>query len=352
MTAYISELKPYGTADAEFIEISVPAGTDASGYRIALYNDSGSFIEEFSLGTRVGTIKGQDIYVIDSATTTGFDSTDSMGNLWPGDGLALVDDAGAVLQFVSYRGATVTASDGPAAGLTSTNLGWVGAGESLQSDDGGSTYFLQTAPNKGSIPCFERGTLIDTPGGPRPVEDLRPGDQVSTLWHGAQPIVWTRGSRITLPLDGQDAVPIRIRAGALGAGQPARDLTISPQHRILVGTQGQLDGFFRTPALATAKSLTTLPGVQRLSGRRSVSYHHFALARHEVVRANGALAETLLLGPMVLGGLPNEDRRELAKQFSRPVATDAALNGPAVVPCLKVGAVRKLLRGARSAELA
>jgi hypothetical protein len=37
--------------------------------------------------------------------------------------------------------------------------------------------------------CFAEGTLIDTPMGPRAVEDLTPDDPVSTLDHGAQPVL-------------------------------------------------------------------------------------------------------------------------------------------------------------------
>lgn len=37
-------------------------------------------------------------------------------------------------------------------------------------------------------PCFVAGTLIDTPYGPRPIEDLRAGDQVITRDNGIQRI--------------------------------------------------------------------------------------------------------------------------------------------------------------------
>jgi hypothetical protein len=40
----------------------------------------------------------------------------------PTDAIALVDPAGRVIQFLSYEG-VVTASNGPAAGLTSTDIG-------------------------------------------------------------------------------------------------------------------------------------------------------------------------------------------------------------------------------------
>ena len=41
------------------------------------------------------------------------------------------------------------------------------------------------------IICFTAGTRILTPHGPRPVEDLRPGDLVITRDNGPQPLRWT-----------------------------------------------------------------------------------------------------------------------------------------------------------------
>ncbi len=40
------------------------------------------------------------------------------------------------------------------------------------------------------IICFTRNTRIETPYGPRPVQDLRPGDLVITRDHGVQPLRW------------------------------------------------------------------------------------------------------------------------------------------------------------------
>ena len=46
------------------------------------------------------------------------------------------------------------------------------------------------------IPCFTAGTLIDTPSGPRAVEELRPGDLVTTRDHGPAPLLWAGASRL------------------------------------------------------------------------------------------------------------------------------------------------------------
>src|SRR5690606_17553496 len=46
----------------------------------------------------------------------------------------------------------------------------------------------------GGVICFTPGTRIETPDGPRLVQDLREGDRVSTMDNGAEEILWI-GSR-------------------------------------------------------------------------------------------------------------------------------------------------------------
>lgn len=76
-------------------------------------------------------------------------------------------------------------------------------------------------------PCFTAGTLIDTPTGPVRVEDLRPGDMVMTLDHGAQPLRWV-GGRTVCGL-GRFA-PVELDPGVFDND---RSLLLSPEHRIL-----------------------------------------------------------------------------------------------------------------------
>jgi hypothetical protein len=194
-----------------------------------------------------------------------------------------------------------------------------------------------------SVVCFADGTLIDTPDGPRAVEELEPGDQVMTLDHGPQIVRWTRCSDHPLEEVEDEAKPVQIRAGALGRGLPGQDLIVSPQHRILVGRAGQLDGVFNSEAFAPAKSLTALPGIRHMKGKSRINWVHFACDRHEVVTANGCLTESLLLGPMVVNGLTATERRVVGGVFGPTTAPDAAVNGPPARDCLKVGLVKRLI---------
>lgn len=192
--------------------------------------------------------------------------------------------------------------------------------------------------------CFAEGTLIDTPMGPRAVEDLAPDDPVSTLDHGAQPVLWTRQRTESLDEATEGARPVLISAGALGPDRPRADLVVSPQHRILVGGRQQLKRGFTREALIPAKSLTMLPGIRQMRGRKSITWVHFACRRHEIVTANGCLSETLLLGPMVTQALTPHERHILQHTFPGPFAEGMPWNGPAARTCLSVKEARAALR--------
>ena len=118
--------------------------------------------------------------------------------------------------------------------------------------DGMFVSSAERSVDNSSIVCYAEGVLIDTPDGARAVEMLKPGDLVMTLDHGQQIVRWTRSSDHALGEVEEEAKPVQIKAGALGRGHPAQDLIVSPQHRILVGGAGQLDGLFTSEAFAPA----------------------------------------------------------------------------------------------------
>lgn len=122
------------TDTGEFIEVIGNAGTDLSGAAIVLYNGSnGSVYNTLPLsGILPDQCGGFGTAVINLPTN-------GLQNGAP-DGLALVDPTGSVAEFLSYEG-TMTATNGPASGLTSTNIGVAetsstAIGESLQVKDG------------------------------------------------------------------------------------------------------------------------------------------------------------------------------------------------------------------------
>ncbi|MDO5657636.1 MAG: Hint domain-containing protein [Paracoccus sp. (in: a-proteobacteria)] len=213
---------------------------------------------------------------------------------------------------------------------------------------------LQTKTVHGDMPagylgveCFATGTGIATPDGIVAVEQISAGDLVLTRDHGAQPVLWTAGRHLCARmLDLQPNLrPVRIRAGALGTAAdgtpiPARDLCLSPQHRVLVRSAIARRIAGRDEALVAAKHLLGLPGISAESPAQGVGYHHILTGRHELLLSDGAWTESLFTGPQALRNLTAAARRELASIFPE------MLSGP-----LPDGA-RPFLTGRQGRELA
>lgn len=156
--------------------------------------------------------------------------------------------------------------------------------EVTDADGNTDTAFVQLS----TTPCFTPGTMIRVPGGVRAVETLRPGDLVMTLDRGPQPLRWTGMSRAAAT---GDMAPIRFEANALGTHDA---LVVSPNHRMFVSdpTAAALTG--HAEVLVAAKHLvngTSIRPVRPQTGETTL-YVHLLFARHEVVFANGAAAES------------------------------------------------------------
>ncbi len=175
------------------------------------------------------------------------------------------------------------------------------------------------------IPCFAAGTLIETATGPRAIETLAEGDLVVTRDNGLQPIRWIGRRHLdAATLDASPNLrPIRIRAGALGAGRPATDLLVSPQHRILVRSAIAQRMFGAPEVLVAAKQLCQLDGID-IADAAEVTYLHMLFDRHEVVLSNGAETESLYTGPEALKSLGKAAADEIFAIFPELRARDYA----------------------------
>ncbi len=136
-----------GTDAGEFVEIAGPAGTDLTGWSIVRYNGNGGavYTTPAASNTLTGAIADQQngfgtayvAYPANGLQNGGSAATPEA------DGIALVNGT-TVVQFLSYEG-TFTATSGPAAGMTSVNIGVSEAGSealglSLQLQGTGTTY--------------------------------------------------------------------------------------------------------------------------------------------------------------------------------------------------------------------
>jgi Hint domain len=136
-----------------------------------------------------------------------------------------------------------------------------------------------------AVACFVEGTLIKTDAGERAVETLRAGNRVWAVLHESyEPIIWIGHRRIDCARHPTPRAvwPVRISSGAFGAGSPARDLDLSPDHAV------HLAG-----ALIPIKHLINGTTIVQMR-RQSVRYYHVELPKHDVLLAEAMPVESYL----------------------------------------------------------
>lgn len=135
-----------------------------------------------------------------------------------------------------------------------------------------------------SLVCYAPGTLIATPDGEKPIEQLRTGDLVSLANGDARPVRWVGRRRVDCrhhPAP-RTVLPVRVRRDAFGAGLPRRDLILSPQHAVY------FDGsLFPVITLVNGTSV-----VQEAADMQV--YLHVELDHHGILLAEGLPAESYL----------------------------------------------------------
>jgi hypothetical protein len=194
------------------------------------------------------------------------------------------------------------------------------------------------------IACFAEGSRIATPRGEVAVEDLVPGDLVLTRDNGARPLRWIGRREVSeAELSRAPALrPVRFQAGALGNGLPQRDLTVSPQHRMLVVSHEAELHFGENEVLVAARHFAGRPGISTIAPQ-GVTYYHLLFDSHEIVLSNGVWSESFQPGERVLGDMDEAQRVELAILFPDLCAGAAAASFPPA---------RITLRGHEAAVLA
>jgi hypothetical protein len=262
---------------------------------------------------------GADIHVVEGADRIiGFDVTTGMGN-----GNATDNDRVDLSAF--YNDATLAVWNAANPGQTYLNpLAWMRAdqadgilqaagGLQIEDETGNLADPLDLSVENTSVICLAAGTLIQTARGLRPIDSLVAGDLVWTLDDGLCPIRWI-GHR---SLSGAALArapkqrPIRIAAGAFGAGLPQRTLTLSPQHRVLISSTIVARMFGCDEVLVAAKHLLSLPGVTVDPADSGVDYWHLMFDRHQVILAEGMATESLLRGVEAIKALSVEARQQI-----------------------------------------
>lgn len=169
-------------------------------------------------------------------------------------------------------------------------------------------------------PCFALGTQILTPLGDKLIQDLKVGDLVETLDHGALPIRAKGQRRFEAT---EDNAPIRFRAGVLNN---EHDLCVTPQHRIrFAGWQADLL-FGEGEVLVAAQDFVNGTTVTREIGA-TVSYAYLELDTHTIIFAERVPVESAQApvpknkaaqDQLVLAPLAAHEAQVLLKSYMKP----------------------------------
>jgi autotransporter-associated beta strand protein len=139
--------------------------------------------------------------------------------------------------------------------------------------------------------CYVRGTNILTPTGNVQVESLKIGDLLVTRFGGIRPVKWIgrQSYDVRMLRNSPEKCPVRIRAGALADGMPARDLLVSPGHAILVENTLVLASHLANGVTVLHEQITADIG--------KLDYYQIEFATHDCVIAEGAWAESYADAP-------------------------------------------------------
>lgn len=171
--------------------------------------------------------------------------------------------------------------------------------------------------NISMLVCFAAGTRIDTACGPRDVQGLQPGDLIWTKDAGLLPLRWIGRRHVSLAELRADPLlrPVEFAPGSLGPGVPDRPLALSPQHRLCRGGW-QAELFFGHPeVLVPAQALVNGDTIRQAEPQHPVTYVHFLLDGHQIVRSNGVLSESFFPSALSLTGLDRAARAEVLRLF-------------------------------------
>lgn len=179
----------------------------------------------------------------------------------------------------------------------------------------GQAHPSEGAERPETLAAYARGTLIDTPDGPRLVEDLRPGEVVTTLANGSRPLRWV-GRRQVAPVEllaHPGLCPVEFVAGAIGND---RALLVSPQQRILIDDWRAEVYFGEDRVLVAAQALVDDQAARVVLPTGGIDYVSLLCDRHEVLLAEGALSESFHPGEAGLAMLGRSERDEVCALFA------------------------------------
>ncbi len=184
----------------------------------------------------------------------------------------------------------------------------------------------------GTINCFLAGSLIETPEGPRKIEDMQVGDAVCVYADGKKEVsrvIWAGYASVqvnTALTQDEAGYPIRIVANALADNVPSTDLLITPEHCL-----------FFNGKFVPARMLVNGGSIFYDTSITSYKYYHIETTEHSVIIANGVLTESYLdtgnrASFLQAGAVVSIGRRTAAKSWKHDAAAPLCVDRAFVEP--------------------
>lgn len=169
--------------------------------------------------------------------------------------------------------------------------------------------------------AFARGTLISTPQGETPVEDLCPGDRIVRADGTEAPLLWIGSSKF-VPADTGHRTPwVRVMADSLGLSRPSSFLTFGPAARILHTPQNLRGAGTGHKVFTLMRDLVDGVNIIEIQPPTPVRLYHLGLARHAAISVSGLEMETFHPGPATIAALPVHQRDAFLSMFPHIGAT-------------------------------
>ncbi|WP_373854458.1 Hint domain-containing protein, partial [Acetobacter indonesiensis] len=137
--------------------------------------------------------------------------------------------------------------------------------------------------------CFLAGSMIETPEGNVPVEDIRMGDTVIAYVHDVPQetaVTWAgMAHAVVRPhlRDDEAGYPVRILKNAVSDGVPYKDMLITPEHCLF------FDGRF-----IPARMLINGSSIFYDKSITAYDYYHVETEHHAIIKADGMFTESYL----------------------------------------------------------
>ena len=193
--------------------------------------------------------------------------------------------------------------------------------------------------------CFTPAALILCENGPRRASEIQPGDKVRTADRGLQQVRW-RGETVLSheQLTAKPHLrPVILRKNSISVGVPARDITVSPNHRIMINSWRAELLFGEKEVLATAGAMVNENTIARADPDGPLHYIHLKFIHHEILFANGLQADSFLPTDASISALPESQRDALLAGFPALRSDPVAANGLAARRLLKPEETRLLV---------